>query len=135
MNYRLPLSFQIHYADIDEQHIVLVSTVNDCLDATQNGDTDRFLNHLGNFIGLLAEHFEYEEALMSNNRYPWLPNHHVHHKDALEKVRRLRDRLVDQDVNMAEIPPILFNEILFDIARADFKFNDYLIGADLKDAC
>ena len=132
--YEIPTAFLVHFGDIDDQHRGLTAIVNRCLDAAKRDDGLEFARHFENFITTFSRHFDYEEDLMGSVGYKHTQPHKNHHRESLDTIRALRGRDGRFIIEPLNIPPILFNQIVLDIAKADLNFEEYIAGRHMRDA-
>ena len=72
---------------IDEQHMVLVESLNDLHAAMMKGNAQTVTKTLlRNLIAYTRDHFTSEEAMLSAARYPGLAAHHKKHVDLTKQV-------------------------------------------------
>jgi len=80
-------SLSVGVKSIDEQHQVLVETLNQLHAAMMKGQgqtvTGPLLKKLVEYTGF---HFSTEEAMMARTGYPGLPSHRTHHQDLTRQV-------------------------------------------------
>lgn len=85
------------FADIDEQHQILLAYINEFADAweTQNRVDTRIA--LENLINYTAEHFSYEEAMLAQAEYHMLEPHKKVHANFVHKMRDFQGRYENGD--------------------------------------
>lgn len=90
------------FADIDEQHQILLARINDFADAwdTQNQVDTRIA--LENLINYTAEHFSYEEQMLAQAEYHMLEPHKKVHANFVNKMRDFQTRYENGDNNAGE---------------------------------
>ena len=79
--------------DIDEQHKQMVHHINDFYEAANAKDKDRMSIVLFDLINSTLAHFQYEEALMEQAKYPLLEPHRHVHKNFIDKLMNLHEKL------------------------------------------
>ena len=79
--------------DIDEQHKQMVHHINDFYEAANAKDKDRMSIVLFDLINSTLAHFQYEEALMEQAKYPLLEPHRRVHKNFIDKLMNLHEKL------------------------------------------
>ena len=79
--------------DIDEQHKQMVHHINDFYEAANGKDKERMAIVLFDLINSTLAHFQYEEALMEQAKYPLLEPHRRVHKNFIDKLMALHEKL------------------------------------------
>ena len=79
--------------DIDEQHKQMLHHINDFYEAANAKDKDRMSIVLFDLINSTLAHFQYEEALMEQAKYPLLEPHRRVHKNFIDKLMALHEKL------------------------------------------
>ena len=79
--------------DIDEQHKQMLHHINDFYEAANAKDKDRMSIVLFDLINSTLAHFQYEEALMEQAKYPLLEPHRRVHKNFIDKLMTLHEKL------------------------------------------
>lgn len=76
---------------IDEQHTILIDTINQLASAESQNDRPVIAMIIDELISYAAFHFEYEEQLMQSAGYPGLEDHRRVHQDFVKWVDNLRE--------------------------------------------
>lgn len=76
---------------IDEQHTILIDTINQLASAESQNDRPVIAMIIDELISYAAFHFEYEEQLMQAAGYPGLEDHRRVHQDFVKWVDNLRE--------------------------------------------
>ena len=79
--------------DIDEQHKQMLHHINDFYEAANAKDKERMAIVLFDLINSTLAHFQYEEALMEQAKYPLLEPHRRVHKNFIDKLMALHEKL------------------------------------------
>ena len=79
--------------DIDEQHQQMLHHINDFYEAANAKDKNRMSIVLFDLINSTLAHFQYEEALMEQAKYPLLEPHRHVHKNFIDKLMALHEKL------------------------------------------
>ena len=79
--------------DIDEQHKQMLHHINDFYEAANAKDKNRMSIVLFDLINSTLAHFQYEEALMEQAKYPLLEPHRRVHKNFIDKLMALHEKL------------------------------------------
>ena len=79
--------------DIDEQHKQMLHHINDFYEAANAKDKNRMSIVLFDLINSTLAHFQYEEALMEQAKYPLLEPHRRVHKNFIDKLMTLHEKL------------------------------------------
>lgn len=78
--------------EIDKQHRELVQIANRLLSAQGEGSRDDVIAHLTDLIEHLADHFQFEESVLTKVRYPKTEDHRKLHRRLMEKLATLKSR-------------------------------------------
>lgn len=85
--------FKTHYALnislLDDDHWVLISTMNAIYDAEQRADTVKVAESAEELLKLLSSHIVREEQYMTTINYPFIEYHKVCHIDLMRKMSTL----------------------------------------------
>ena len=79
--------------DIDEQQKQMLHHINDFYEAANAKDKERMAIVLFDLINSTLAHFQYEEALMEQAKYPLLEPHRRVHKNFIDKLMALHEKL------------------------------------------
>ena len=90
------------FADIDEQHKILVDHINKFYDANQSGDKQAVFKELQGLIDYTAYHFAKEEEMLTEADYYMLEPHKKVHKNFVDKMLALQGRLENGDESATE---------------------------------
>lgn len=72
---------------LDNQHIALVNTLNELYEAMMKGEAKSVAGSLlTKLVKYTKEHFAAEEKLMTDTKFPGLPQHVVKHKELIKQV-------------------------------------------------
>ncbi|CAA7626975.1 bacteriohemerythrin [Magnetospirillum sp. UT-4] len=94
--------YRIGHVDMDAQHLILFSLLNQIDINLQAGMTKRCaVDLLGALTAYIEYHFAHEEALMLYHGYPGLDAHAATHHTFVAEVARLRCKLDSGDVAAA----------------------------------
>jgi len=88
--FRWTEAYSVNVAKLDEQHRRLFNTVNELNRALVSGEGSAVLDPvLARLVEYATEHFDLEETLMEQHRFPGLSTHRTQHKMFREKVGKL----------------------------------------------
>lgn len=112
---------QLHlgYKALDDHHKKMVDAANLLYAAHRAGTREAVLSHLHALIAASAEHFVYEEELMTQAKYPQALVHTEHHGEVLAQLNRFFDHAIannlrDADKVLAFLKDWLTNHLTFD---------------------
>lgn len=110
--------------ELDEQHMELITLINETFAAIQRGDEDllRVLDHMRGYADV---HFETEESVMSSCAFPELDAHREMHERFREKTRDFQDKQ-QSGTNLAEVFIFLSRWLTNHIMIEDRKLRPYL---------
>jgi diguanylate cyclase (GGDEF)-like protein/hemerythrin-like metal-binding protein/PAS domain S-box-containing protein len=80
------------HAEIDKQHRELVQIANRLLNAQHNQSQEDVYDHLNELIEHLADHFQFEESVLTKLRYVKVEEHRKLHRRLMEKIAALKGR-------------------------------------------
>ncbi len=81
-------------AQIDDQHRILVDTINQLASAESLNNHHVVSMIIDELLSYAAFHFNFEEKLMAESNYPYLPEHIEMHKHFVNWVNDFRDDYV-----------------------------------------
>jgi len=117
-------------SSIERQHQELVAHINDILRRADRGPIENYAEEIGAFIDKLTEHFHDEEKIMEKAGYPGFEWHCHHHAQSLSRIedtlKRCRRRGNADKMDFMR----LHDTVTLDVARADVKFYEYLVGTN-----
>jgi hemerythrin len=83
---------------IDGHHRKMIEAANLLYAAHRAGTREEILSHLQTLIATSAEHFVFEEDLMTRMKYPKALVHTEHHGEVLAELNRFFDRAIAQNL-------------------------------------
>ncbi|MEQ8229775.1 MAG: hemerythrin family protein [Rhodospirillales bacterium] len=128
----LPRAFYVNYGDIDTEHEALIRIINDCAETLVDGVLEDFEEPFTEFVECLVAHFEHEEDYMRDLGYCGLEWHIEHHKECLQRMQKLIDNIRDKGHAGLHDLRLCFHDIIYDMAHADMKFGEFVVGLGLK---
>ncbi|MEF8700148.1 MAG: bacteriohemerythrin [Candidatus Accumulibacter sp. UW26] len=116
--------FSVHIPEIDQQHQVLVSLLNQLHRAIRErhgkATSREILNRLAEYT---RTHFALEERLMGATHYPGLELHRQQHQDLMEQVDQLQHKLNEEGIAISfELLHFLRNWLVQHINDSDKRF-------------
>jgi hemerythrin len=87
-------SMSVGDAHIDEQHMILIDTINQLASAEAQNDRATVSMIIDELIAYTVFHFHYEEQLMESIRYPYLEAHCRIHQKFVDWVGEVREEFV-----------------------------------------
>jgi|YNPBryulayer2012_1023412.scaffolds.fasta_scaffold27802_2 hemerythrin-like metal-binding protein len=121
--------YQIGVAEIDEQHQRLVEMVNSLHEAMKSGSgkslVPKVLNEL---VEYTVTHFNTEERLMQETRYPHYLQHKRQHDELTQQVVQMKS-VIDsgKPVNTIEIVNFLKGWLINHILGSDKQFGEHIL--------
>lgn len=86
------------HAEIDKQHRDLVQIANRLLSAQSDDSRDDVITHLSDLIDHLADHFQFEESILTKVRYAKTEEHRKMHRRLMEKLATLKGRYLRETI-------------------------------------
>lgn len=122
-------NFSVNHTGIDEQHKELIEIINDLVVYISEKDTE--FSHLLDLVTKLdnyvAEHFRFEESLMTENSYPEMDEHVAQHNNLRSKLEELNIFSVDNTIEFyKELLDELIDWLSKHIMQTDKKLGAYL---------
>ena len=113
---------------IDRDHKHLVELINNLHEARTSGRTEKVLQRLlADMIDYTHSHFAREHELMTAHAYPEIDRHLEAHRQLLEGVLQLQQRLQADDPQLGtDLFRFLREWLLEHIVETDHKFGAYL---------
>lgn len=90
------------FADIDDQHKILVDHINKFYDANEGGDRAATVKELQDLIDYTVFHFGHEEKMLEEAKYYMLEPHKKVHKNFVDKMLTLQGRFENGDDSAAK---------------------------------
>lgn len=121
-------SLEINHPEIDRQHQLLVSYLNELADAMREGRAKAVLSQLlAKLIQYTDQHFQHEERLMLVSHYPGATTHKMLHDDLRQRVAAFsRAFHAGEPVNVLEVMNFLKEWLRTHIGGADRRFGQFL---------
>jgi hemerythrin len=120
-------SFSVGIPEIDEQHKVLVSLLNQLHAAfRERNGTQASREILDRLAEYTRTHFLLEESLMRISRYPGLDEHRAQHEDLIKQVTSLQTKLDAGKASISvELLQFLLNWLSKHINESDKRFGQH----------
>ncbi|MCW8833144.1 MAG: bacteriohemerythrin [Colwellia sp.] len=120
--------YSVGNKDIDEQHKVLFTMVNNFFHQTSKKNAIALFHNLSSYIDL---HFEAEENLLRQINYPDTEEHIKKHDKLREKFTLIQEKLNDYNVDVQhKIAIFLYNWLAKHILQTDMKFKTYALSIE-----
>jgi hemerythrin-like metal-binding protein len=120
--------YSVGNKEIDEQHKVLFSMINDFFHQDNKEAAIMLFQSLSSYIDL---HFEAEENLLRQINYPDTEEHINKHDELREKFQLLRGKLDDYDLDVHhKIAMFLYNWLAKHILKADMEYKFYALSIE-----
>lgn len=119
---------------IDDQHMVLLSTVNDLHTAMKTGQAQSVAGQLlRTLVKYTVDHFATEERLMKSVQYPELQAHQRQHHDLTQQVDEFVKRFEKGDVTLSiGLLNFLSDWLATHILKDDKKYGPFLNAHGIK---
>jgi len=120
--------YSVGNKEIDEQHKVLFTMINDFFHQDNKEAAIMLFQSLSSYIDL---HFEAEENLLRQINYPDTEEHINKHDELREKFQLLRGKLDDYDLDVHhKIAMFLYNWLAKHILKADMEYKFYALSIE-----
>ncbi|WP_424244225.1 hemerythrin [Elusimicrobium posterum] len=131
MEYKWNTILESGHKDVDGQHKMLVTALNDLNTALETHRGPAELERMMEFLSAYTvKHFEDEEALQKAYNYPFYLEHKALHEAFKKKVALVSKRLREEKYNdalMQEVVTIVANWLTNHIKGDDFRMVAYII--------
>ncbi len=124
--------YELDIPQIDAQHKELVNMINTLYESIREDHSSQTVNQtLNRLLRYVEVHFETEEALMRQRRYPGYDNHLLLHKYLRDKVLDLKkEQLQGREIATFELLNFLVDWLKNHIANADVAIARYIHDLD-----
>jgi len=127
-------SINLNITEIDEQHRMLVSMINDIYAAKQfekgNEELAKLLNRMSVYA---AFHFAKEEDILASHDYPELDGHIKEHSNFEQKVFDFENAFAQGKVELsAKVISILGEWLIKHFKSSDQQFTQFLLAKGVK---
>jgi hemerythrin len=106
------LDYSIGIQEIDNQHRELIQLINDLLKICREDTTDENYESFNRLVAIILEHFhkhfEAEEKLMLEKKYPRYEEHKKRHDKLIEDIKKMMDKIVNEKQKMSLINMVIF---------------------------
>ena len=121
--------YSVGNADLDEQHKVLFTMINDFFHQSDKESAILLFQNLSSYIDL---HFEAEESLLRQINYPDTDGHIKKHADLRGKFTLLEGKLDDYDIEVHhKIGIFLYNWLAKHILEEDMDYKSYALSIEV----
>ncbi|HTG01692.1 MAG TPA: bacteriohemerythrin [Nitrospirota bacterium] len=122
--------YSVQVPEIDEQHKKLVDLINEMYDAMGEGKGGEMLGRvITELAAYTLHHFETEERLLLERRYPELDEHRQMHNWLASKARDLEDTYASGHIpTTIEVMLLLTNWLNAHIFEEDRKYVPYVVA-------
>ena len=112
----------------DQEHQILVARINELYEAIRNQEAGQKLPEIVDaLVTYTAEHFQHEEQLMTDYRYPGLEEQLVEHAKLRARVAELRWQMEDGDTQVSmKLFNFLREWLLHHIVEIDMRYGGFL---------
>ncbi len=119
--------FSVGNSKLDEQHIKIVSFINELIDKPRISSQTEALECISTMLAYSKEHLDYEEQLLNDNDYPDASSHAVIHQFYVKKVENfLKMSFDDMNDFRSEVLSFLKEWWTYHILEEDMKYRPFL---------
>ncbi len=128
--------YEIGFAPLNEDHRNMVKLINQTAKALNAGKLGEALTLITRFIEVSRYHFEHEERILRECRYPDLDDHVRYHELLLARADDVAEQCgtVRQFDFVRESFMVLVGCLLDDVIKGDAAFASHLVKAGLVDS-
>ena len=124
-------SFSVGHQKLDEQHLKIVSFINELIDKPAINTQTEALDCIRQMLAYSVEHLEYEEQLLSELAYPDSVPHAVVHQFYIKKVQNFMKHSFDDNNDFkSEVLDFLKEWWTYHILEEDMKYRPFLMARD-----
>ena len=126
--------YSVNITEIDDQHKMLISMVNEMHEAMKKGESKEILGPiLDRLVQYTKEHFAREESIMEENGYPEFKEHKEKHNKMTQKVLSLQHDYHNDKFHLSfEVSKFLQEWLNKHILGTDKKYTAYLNTQGVK---
>ena len=119
-------------AELDEQHMELVSIVNSLLERVlAEGEALDLNSRFNDVYHVVEKHFNDEEAVLRSSGYPEVDEHAARHKELLQKCAGLLKQDAETPVSSVQMLQCIINDLVLNhMVKEDGKYFAFLKGAE-----
>lgn len=127
-------SYSVKVAMCDAQHKRLFEIINELAEAMRTGKgQDAAKKAVGELASYTRTHFQQEEALMKQAKYPQLGGHQEMHRKFVGDVEKLERQIREgRSANSVEVLNLLRDWLLNHIVKVDKTYSECLNGAGIR---
>ena len=119
--------------EIDEQHKLLVSLVNQLYESIVRNDEEEVIHSILNqLVQYTVIHFAVEESLMRIFHYPQYETHKSHHEDLTRQVYEIQERIQKGEKVSMDLLNFLRKWLTNHIMLEDKEYSPYLLSKGLQ---
>lgn len=119
--------YSVGVQELDEHHSKLVDLINALHVASRDGRTDTIIALVDELLRYTHFHFAAEEALLEKHGYPTLSEHQARHKDLLEELDDIQNKVEGGAAEMSmRLVDYLSNWVLQHVQGMDAQYSSFL---------
>jgi hemerythrin len=124
--------YSIGIQEVDNQHKIIIQLINDllkiCRENNNGGDYESFNRLVEIILEHFQKHFETEEKLMLEKKYPQYAEHKKRHDKLLEDIKKMLDKIIKEPQKNSLINMVIFLREWFveNIYIMDKQLGEYL---------
>jgi hemerythrin len=128
-------SFEIGLKEIDDDHRQMLKIMRKIKTAGKARDFDICLVLLDQLVEFAQAHFEREEKLLHDIKYPAVAGHEAYHADLLERADVIREacKAIRSDRDLRKCCEQMFGYLIDDVIAGDMKIKSFLDATGLTD--
>ncbi len=121
-------SFEVGFKAIDDDHRKMLAIMKQVGDAGEAAKFEHCATLLDELVGLSKAHFEREEALLEEIRYPGAALHKSYHAGLLVRADAVKEtcKAIKSPHNFRECCEEMFGFLIDDVVAGDLKIKSYM---------
>jgi hemerythrin len=119
-------NFNIGVTEMDEQHKLFVSYINELYDVMQAGNSNEIVPILDKLIDYSRTHFAEEENLLTSINYPMLEIQKKHHAYYIVELESIKSAYLNKTQTAQNLLLFIKDWLLHHITTEDLKYAEFV---------
>ena len=119
---------RVGHPQIDSEHQELIDLANSLFEFVEEGDHDKFLEHLPRFVDGVSLHFSNEIEILKELGFPRVEKHAAFHAEALVGISEMAKRFAEgtEPIEPEHVQQEIAAILLHDFVRNDLEFKSFI---------